>query len=412
MTLISGEAGIGKSRITHALIDEAAQDVHMRLTYQCSPHHPDSAFYPIIQQLIYAAAINATDANNDRLTKLESLVGIVPHTVGIVATLLGIDSSERYAPLELTPAQLRAHTMQVLVQMLVRQSREQTATCRVRRFALGRSDNSGTFWTPPSTQSAAREVLILATARPTFEHDFGGHPVVARFALNRLAKEQVHSIVSKLTDGRSLPQDVVELIASRTDGVPLFVEELTKTVLESGVLKEVGDSFILNGPLDALAIPSTLHDSLMARLDRLQPFKEVAQTAACIGREFGHQLLVRISPHSAAELETALQGLVKAELIYRRGLPPEATYLFKHALVRDAAYESLLKERRRDIHSRILTALEKEQGRRTRITRHAHAEASRLDKPSHRSMGKPRVNSLSPAPPPMRAFRTSSVQSH
>jgi predicted ATPase/class 3 adenylate cyclase len=360
LTLVSGEAGIGKSRITRALIDEAAQDIYLRLTYQCSPHHPDSAFYPVIQQLTYAAGINAADANNDRLTKLENLAGIGPHNVGLLATLLGIDSSERYAPLDLTPAQLRAHTMQALVELLVRQSQEQPLLAVFEDL----------HWVDPTTLElldttldaiSDQKVLIVATARPTFEHGFGGHPVVARFALNRLAKEQIHSIVSKLTDGRSLPQDVVNLIASRTDGVPLFVEELTKTVLESGVLKVVGNRFVLNGPLDALAIPSTLHDSLMARLDRLQPIKEVAQTAACIGREFGHQLLARISPHSAAELETALEGLVKAELIYRRGLPPEATYLFKHALVRDAAYESLLKERRRNIHTQILAALEKEQ---------------------------------------------------
>ncbi len=185
---------------------------------------------------------------------------------------------------------------------------------------------------------------------------------MTRFALNRLGEDQIASIVQKLTGGKALPQAVMHLIARRTDGVPLFVEELTKTILESGVLQAQGERLVLDGPLDALAIPSTLHDSLMARLDRLQPIKEVAQTAACIGREFAHPLLTTISPLPEAELEAALDGLIKAELIYRRGLPPEATYLFKHALVRDAAYESLLKERRRGIHQRILAALEKDTG--------------------------------------------------
>ncbi len=158
--------------------------------------------------------------------------------------------------------------------------------------------------------------------------------------------------------GRALPDEIMEIIASRTDGVPLFVEELTKTILESGALKEDGDRLVLDGPLSTIAIPTTLHDSLMARLDRLQPIKEVAQTAACIGREFSHELLAQVSHLPDTELTTALDGLIEAELIYRRGLPPEATYLFKHALVRDAAYESLLKEKRRAVHARILTAME------------------------------------------------------
>ena len=151
-----------------------------------------------------------------------------------------------------------------------------------------------------------------------------------------------------------MPEAVLQLIANRTDGVPLFVEELTKTILESGILRQDGDALVLDRPLDAVAIPRTLHDSLMARLDRLQPIKEVAQTAACIGRDFDHRLLAKISTLSEADLGAALDGLIKAELVYRRGVPPDATYLFKHALVRDAAYESLLRERRRANHARIL----------------------------------------------------------
>ena len=220
-------------------------------------------------------------------------------------------------------------------------------------------------------------IMILATARPAFEHGFGGHHIVTRFALNRLGKDQIGNIVAKLTDGKMLPDEIMEIIAQRTDGVPLFVEELTKTILESGAVKEDGDRLVLNGPLSTIAIPTTLHDSLMARLDRLQPIKEVAQTAACIGREFSHGLLAQISLLPEADLNAALDGLIGAELIYRRGLPPEATYLFKHALVRDAAYESLLKEKRRAIHARILTALEADSDIAPEVLA-VHAEAANL----------------------------------
>jgi predicted ATPase/class 3 adenylate cyclase len=376
MIVVSGEAGIGKSRVTRALVEEVARENHVRLTFQCSPNHSDSAFYPFIQRLTYAAGIRPADASTERLDKLERLAGIDASNAALMATLLGIDASGRYAPLDLTPAQLRVRTMQALVQLIVRQAQEQPLLAVFEDL----------HWVDPTTLElldialdaiTEEKVLFLATARPTFEHGFGGHPIVSRFALNRLGKNQILSIVDKLTQGKSMPDEVLQIIARRTDGVPLFVEELTKAILETGALKLDGDRLVLAGPLDALAIPSTLHDSLMARLDRLQPIKEVAQTAACIGREFDHRLLAGISPLPGTELNTALEGLIKAELIYRRGLPPEATYLFKHALVRDAAYESMLKGRRRGIHGRILTALEKEPDTAPEVLAY-HAETAGL----------------------------------
>ncbi|MDP6876490.1 MAG: AAA family ATPase [Alphaproteobacteria bacterium] len=374
MVLVSGEAGIGKSRITRAVIDEIAQDDHNRMTFQCSPYHTDSAFYPIIQQLTFAAGILPADGNQERLEKLEGIVGTDPEYTALMAMLLGIDASRRYDPLDMSPAQIRARTMQALVRQLAQQAEEKPLLAIFEDL----------HWVDPTTLElldlsldviADKKILILATARPTFEHGFGGHPIVTRFALNRLGREQILSIVNKLTGGKSLPAEVMEIITGRTDGVPLFVEELTKTILESDVLKVEGDKLFLDRPLDTLAIPSTLHDSLMARLDRLQPIKEVAQTAACIGREFEHQLLAAISPLTEADLNTALDGLIRAELVYRRGVPPEAIYLFKHALVRDAAYESLLKERRRNIHSEILRALEKHLDIAPEVRAH-HAEAA------------------------------------
>ena len=357
MVILSGEAGIGKSRMTRAIIDEIAQQEHIRIVCQCSPYHTDSAFYPVIRQIAQAAGFQSSDSAEIRLDRLESLDGVDADNIGLLAALLGIDASGRYPALELTPAQQRAHTMTALTQMLIDQSREKPLLLVFEDL----------HWIDPTSLEllditldaiSDHAVLILGTARPTFEHGFGGHPRATRFALNRLGQEQIQSIVERLTDGRELPAEVLDIIARRTDGVPLFVEELTKTILDSGVLRADGDKLVLDGPLDVLAIPGTLHDSLMARLDRLQPIKEVAQIAACIGREFNYRLLASLSPLSVSELDSALEGLIDAELVYRRGVAPEAIYLFKHALVRDAAYESLLKEQRRSIHASILNCLE------------------------------------------------------
>jgi class 3 adenylate cyclase/tetratricopeptide (TPR) repeat protein/ABC-type transport system involved in cytochrome c biogenesis ATPase subunit len=376
MVIVSGEAGIGKSRITQAVIDAVARDEHVRMTYQCSPYHADSAFYPVTQQMAFAAGFAPSDSADARLDKLEALLGTDHDTLKLVAPLMGLDGTTRYGALDFTPTQQRAQTMQALARLLVQQSQKKPVLLVYEDL----------HWIDPTSlelvetlldATADQPIMILATARPTFEYGFGGHPIVTRFALNRLGKDQISDIVSKLTGGKALPEEIMEIIAQRTDGVPLFVEELTKTILETGALKEAGDQLVLNGPLSAIAIPATLHDSLMARLDRLQPIKEVAQTAACIGREFSHRLLARIARLSEVELAAALDGLIGAELIYRRGLPPEAVYLFKHALVRDAAYESLLKEKRRAIHARILAALENDPDVAPEVLA-VHAEAANL----------------------------------
>lgn len=359
MVMVTGEAGIGKSRITRAAIAEIAEQDHLRITYQCSPYHTESAFYPITQNLAYAAGIKSTDSDEEQLDRLEQAVGGVGRTPALVAALLGLDGESRYGALGLTPAQQRAQIMDALIGIIERASERQPLLIVFEDL----------HWIDPTTlellelaldRIVDRRVLVLATARPVFEYGFGGHPVVSRFALNRLGADQINAVVTRLTGGLPPPPEVLDIVVARTDGVPLFVEELTKTILESGVMKVDGDRMTLTGPLDRVAIPHTLHDSLMARLDRLQPVKEVAQTAACIGREFGHRLLASVTLLQESDLGAALENLISAELIYRRGVPPEATYLFKHALVRDAAYESLLKDRRRVIHARILDALSTE----------------------------------------------------
>ena len=186
-------------------------------------------------------------------------------------------------------------------------------------------------------------VLVLITFRPEFQPPWTGQAHVTTLTMSRLGRRQGADLVARVTGDKPLPAEIVEQIVARTDGVPLFVEELTKTVLESGLLADAGDRYELSGPLPPLAIPTTLHDSLMARLDRLAPVKEVAQIGAVIGREFSHELLAAVSPLSEADLGAALDQLVSSELVFRRGAPPEATYSFKHALVQDAAYQSLLK---------------------------------------------------------------------
>jgi predicted ATPase len=202
-------------------------------------------------------------------------------------------------------------------------------------------------------------VLLVVTFRPVLFPPWIGFPHVTLLTLNRLTQPQARLLVERVAGGKALPSEVIEQILARTEGVPLFTEELTKTVLESSLLGDVGDRYVLAGPLPPSAIPATLHDSLMARLDRLAPvMKEVAQIGACLGREFDHKLLSAVVPLPDAELQAALDQLVAAELVFRRGIPPATTYIFKHALVRDAAYESLLRKRRQALHARIASVIE------------------------------------------------------
>jgi len=355
LLLLTGEAGIGKSRIVRALVDAIANEPHIRISYQCSPYHSDSSLYPAIQQLKFAAGIKDTDSNDEKLDKLEAL--LVNGNTALIASLLGLDIENRYGPLDMTPQQQRNKMLQALADELTAMAQDKPVL-----FVL-----EDAHWIDASTlefldigldQHATQRVLFLITARPTFEYGFGGHPIVTKLTLNRLGRDQVIGIVDKITGGKMLPGELLDEIASKTDGVPLFVEELTRTVLESGKLRKTATAYELTGPLSQLAIPATLHDSLMARLDRLQPVKEVAQIAACIGRQFNHSLMEKIAPLTGNALQDALEQLTAAELIFRRGTPPDATYTFKHALVRDAAYESLLKSRRQAIHVNLLSALE------------------------------------------------------
>ena len=358
LTLITGDAGIGKSRIIRAVQDTLASEQPARMDYQCSPYHADSALFPVIQHLTRAAHFEPADNQESRLDRVEALLeesGVRNRRdVALIAALLGIDATERYGPLKLTPHQQRFGTFAALTELIV-------GVARIRPLLWTIEDVQ---WIDPTTldlidlcleRIASLPLLILASARPEFDDTFGNRPNVTRLPLFRLGRTQIAAIVRGVTRGKALPETLLSDIAAKSDGVPLFIEELTKAVLESGALHETDEAFVVDEPLPSLTIPASLHDSLMARLDRLQPVKEVAQTAACIGREFSYRLLAAISDKPP---DDALARLVEAELIFTRGTPQEGQYVFKHALVRDAAYQSLLRAKRQQIHERLVDVLE------------------------------------------------------
>ncbi len=361
IVLLSGEAGIGKSRITQTLRERIADQSPMRLRFQCSPHHANSALYPFIIQLERASGIAPADGPDARLDKLEALLSQSTEDVARVAPLFGallsIPLGDRYPPLELMPQLQKERTQEALVDQLLGLAARQPVLMIF----------EDVHWADPTTLEVLElvidrvqgaPVLGVITHRPEFAPPWHGHSHVTALALNRLGRDQCAAMVPDVARGKALPGEVLDQIVAKTDGVPLFVEELTKTVIESGILEEKADRYELSGPLPPLAIPSTLHDSLMARLDRLAPAKEVAQIGAAIGREFSHRLLAEVSPAHDNELNDALGQLVESELVFRRGRPPDATYVFKHALLRDAAYQSLLRSKRQTLHRDIAVAFE------------------------------------------------------
>jgi predicted ATPase/class 3 adenylate cyclase len=361
VVLLSGEAGIGKSRLTLALREHLLQERHTSLLYFCSPHHTNSALYPVIAQFERAAGFVRDDPPAAHLAKLKALLpkgGDDGEATTLLAELLGLPVECRERP-ELTPQQRRMRTFQAFLAQLEGWAAKQTVLV-VLEDAHWLDPTSLELFGLAIKRIQRLPVLLVVTHRPEFEPPWRGYPHVARLTLNRLARVQAHTMVGHLTGGRLLPAAVLEPILAKTDGVPLFVEELTKTVLESGLLREVDGGWQLAGPLPPLAIPETLQGSLLARLDRLAPVKEVAQIGACIGREFSYALLAAVADRPEAELRSSLDQLLGGELLFRRGTPPAASYVFKHALVQEAAYQSLLKSRRTILHARIAEVLERQ----------------------------------------------------
>lgn len=356
--IVSGEAGIGKSRLLRAFEAAIAAEPHLRIVNQCSPYHTDSALHPMIEQMSRAAGIDQAADPGERLQRLAALLrGADPAETALIAALLRIDGAGTRGELGLSPEQQRIRTFDALFNQVARASRSQPVL-----WVL-----EDAHWADPTSREvvaiciermARLPILAVITARTELAAELGAGPHVSRIRLARLGREHVQAMVSQLARGKKLPDALMQEIAAKTDGVPLFVEELTKTALLAGVLRETEDAFVLDGPPRRLALPASLHDSMMARLDRHAALKELAQTASCIGREFAHELLAKICGMPTAALGEDLRRLEESGLVFRREPAHEQHYAFKHALLRDAAYESLLRPRRQEIHGRILSALD------------------------------------------------------
>jgi class 3 adenylate cyclase len=380
VVLISGEAGIGKSRILVEFTSGLAAEDCRILRYQCSPHEVNAAFQPIVSEIEAAAAIVPDDDPERRLDKLEQhLAEVFDETedaTALIAALLSLPL-ERFPPIDMAPQRRKQVTIARLTERVARLSRDRPIVLLVEDI----------HWIDPSsleTLDALVErvqdlsVLMVMTYRPEFTPPWAGFGHVTAHSLNRLGRGDGRTIVERTAGGKALPDEVLERILEQTDGIPLFVEELTKTVLEAGFLEEQDDRYVLTGPLPALAIPTTLQDSLMARLDRLAQVKRVIQAAACIGREFSANLLAAALPIDDEGLERAFEQLLSAQLIFRRGSVDDARYIFKHALVQDAAYASLLVSARQRLHEQLALALERtEDPDPLELARHfAHAGAN------------------------------------
>ena len=358
--LVSGEAGIGKSRLIRGLHDAVGSEPHGWFVYQCSPFFQNTAFFPVVDFLNRSLSLSAIDDPAQQINRIRGALRATglndEQTVGVVGQLLGIPSDDpRHAP-DADPARRRRRTMETLLLWLV--------TGAARRPTVIVFEDL--HWADSSTlellgllldQLATARLLAVMTFRPEFQPPWPSRSFVINSPLRRLGGAPVAAIAHRVA-GAPLPDAVVEQILLKTDGVPLFVEELTKTIVETGQLQLKDGRFELAGPLPTLAIPATLRDSLTARLDQLSSVKVLTQLAATLGREFDYGLLASVWGEDRAALDRDIKTLVAAEILYQRGLPPSSSYIFKHALIQDAAYESLLRATRLQYHRRIAEAYE------------------------------------------------------
>jgi class 3 adenylate cyclase len=361
VVLISGEPGIGKSRIAETILQRLSNEPHIRLRFFCSPHHQDSALYPSIAQLERAAGFRRDDADEQRLNKLEAVLARgtndLSEAVPLLAELLSIPTGDRYLPLNLTPQKRKEKTLHAQVAQV-----EGLARCQPVLMVF-----EDVHWSDPTSRELldllidrvpSLRVLVIITFRSEFSPPWVGRSHVTLLSLSRLPPRQRVEMIKQVTGGKALPKEIADQIVDRTDGVPLFIEELTKSVVESDVLTEIGNCYAVTGPAAPLAIPTTLQASLLARLDRLGPTRELVQMAAALGRQFSHELISAVATMPREQLDDALAQFVRAELMFRRGTPPDAEYTFKHTLVQDAAYGTLMRSRRQQFHARIAATLE------------------------------------------------------
>ncbi len=361
IVVLSGEPGIGKSRLVQDLLKQISGEPHARLDYQCSPFLVHSAFHPLIAQIARDAGFAAQDLPEQKMEKLRALMlrsdGAPFNHVLVFAALLSLPGGERLSEIEPDPERRRAQIFTALLHQLEGLTRRQPLICVFEDM----------HWADPSTKEfverlvewiPSRPVLVLITSRPEFASPWTGLAHSTLLALSRMSTSNSAELITRLAGDTHLSDDVVRQIVANTDGIPLFLEELTRTIIEAGAL--VPESLILQRTIPTeILVPATLHDSLMARLDRLPDIRDVAQLGAVIGRSFDYKLLAAVAGQNDEKLTTALEKLEKTGLLVRRGHPPDSSYSFRHALIQDVAYGSLLRGKRQDYHRRIAEALER-----------------------------------------------------
>jgi predicted ATPase len=373
--LLSGEPGIGKSRLVYTLQEHVTREGSLVFEARCSSYHQHSAFYPLIESFQRMLLLNRQDTDSEKVTKLERALVLynLQESLPLFTALLSLSTPSQYRALALTPQKQKEQTLQALVQLMVAQA-ERQATVSVRED-LHRADPSALeFLTLLIEQIPTTKLLLVLTFRPEFVPPWKPRSHLSQLVLNGLGKKHVEAMIEKVTADTTLSAEVIEQIRVKTDGVPLFVEELTKSVVES----TTGRS-----PLQALAIPATLQEALLARLDRLSGARQVAQLGATLGREFSYILIQAVAPLSEEDLHIALDKLVEAEILYQRGIGEQARYFFKHALIQDTAYQSLLKSMRQHYHQQIARVLEERfpdtKNTQPELLAHHYTEANLID---------------------------------
>lgn len=358
--VVSGDAGIGKSRLLKACRDELNSHEYELIVARCHAYGESSTFSPIIDVLQRIVGLTANLSIDEKRKKLRTFLERAEFDVEmaypIFSTFLGLPLSARDRDIVIAPQKRKQKIIELVTELLVQASKQTPLLLIIEDL----------HWVDPSTLELLnylmeavekQKVLLILTCRPTFDIPWPESDSLSHLYIDSLERIDIEAMVLSITHGKELPTEIINYIVNKTDGIPLFVEELTKMLMESGLLRFVGNKFVLDGILPVQEIPTTLQDSLTARLDSLGAAKEVAQLGAALGREFSYQLVRSIMTKGQEELDAALQELVDAELLYRRGMPPNADFIFKHALIQDAAAASLLKSHRQQLHQRIATVL-------------------------------------------------------
>ncbi|MGE0826330.1 MAG: adenylate/guanylate cyclase domain-containing protein [Candidatus Binatia bacterium] len=376
--LLSGEPGIGKSRLAYTLREQVTSEGSLLFEARCSPYHQHSAFYPLIDLLQRTLLFTRQDTDKQKVAKLEQTLTLydMQDSLPLFTALLSLPTPSQYPPLNVTPQRQKERTLQALVQLLVAQA-ERQATVSVWEDLHWADPTSLEFLSLLVEQIPTTKLLLVLTFRPEFTPQWKPRSHISQLVLNRLGKKQVEEMIAKAAAGQELAADVVEQIRLKTDGVPLFIEELTKSVVES--VTDVGARRAV--PLQT--IPTTLQEALLARLDRLSDARQIAQLGATLGREFSHELLQAVAPLSETDLHTALTKLVEAEILYQRGVGEQARYFFKHALIQDTAYQSLLKSTRQYYHQQVARVLEERfpdiKANQLELLAHHYTEAGQIE---------------------------------